>query len=211
MQAQNGNFFSAISTQEKKDAKPRIIKEYRTVKEYYPWTALALPAIFPIIGLGLFAKSLADFVGQNKFGGVFFMMFALLFLVIGVIFMYPSKSDFSSCKRLRETIASAQNRGVFYQGEILGYRMNVGRVMPTKQGDMQVTLMYILEVGFFKDSSQITIETPEMRYHPNAVLTGNRCKVYFYDGKYYVGDFELRTKSTNKAAEIPQKGMAGGR
>lgn len=211
MQAQNGNFFAAISTQEKKDAKPRIIKEYRTVKEYYPWMALALPAIFPAIGLGLLAKSLADFVGQNKFGGIFFMVFALLFLVIGVIFMYPSKSDFSSCKRLRETIATAQNKGALYQGEILGYRVNVGRVMPTKQGGIQVTLLYVLEVGFFKDGSQIIIETPDMRYHPNAVLAGERCEVYFYDGKYYVGNFELRTKSTDKAAEIPQKDMAGGR
>lgn len=204
-------FMALVAEQNKKNARPRIIKEYRTIKEYYPWKQLAIPAVFPAIGFLIFMKAAADFSKGFRFGGVFYLILTLIFVGMGVLFSYPSKSDFSSCKSLRETIATAKNKGRFYQGEILGYKMSIAGVIPGGRGDAapKVILNYILEVEFLEDTRYKTIETKEMRLHPNAVLKGTRCKVYFYEGEYYVGDFELRTGMGDKAAQIPQKGMAG--
>ena len=211
MQTPNGNFMTLVGEQNKKNAKPRIIKEYRTIKEYYPWKTVAIPAVFPVIGFFLFIKSAADFSEAFKLGGVFWLIFALIFVGIGVMFAYPSKSDFSSCKRLRETIEIAQNRGKLYHGEILGYKMNVAGVIPTGKGGAapEIVLNYVLEVEFLEDSRYKTIETKELKYHPNAVLKGTRCKVFFYEGEYYVGGFDLRTGTKDGTTEIPQKGMVG--
>ncbi len=211
MQPQNVNFMALITEQNKKNERPRIIKAYRTVKEYYPWRVLAIPAVFPVVGFFLFTKSAAEFSKDFRFGGVFYLIFALIFVGIGILFAYPSKSDFLSCKRLRENIEIAQNRGACYQGTILGYKMSIGSVIPSGRGGVpEVTLNYVLEVEFLEDTKYKTIETLAMKYHPNAVLKGNRCKVYSYDGAYYIGDFELRESMSDKSAEIPQKGMAGG-
>ncbi len=206
------NFMALVAEQNKKNERPRIVKEYRTVKEYYPWRTVAIPAVFPAIGFLIFTKAAADFSKGFKFGGIFYLVFALIFVAIGVLFAYPSMSDFTSCKRLRETVKTAQNKGARYQGEILGYQMKIGRVIPTgKDGSIpKVTLYYVLKVEFLEDGRYKTFETKEMKYHPNAVLKGKRCKVYSYEGEYYVGDFELRTGLTDKTAEIPQKGMIGG-
>ena len=73
-----------------------------------------------------------------------------------------------------------------------------------------VGLNYVLEVEFLEDGRYKTIETKEMKYHPNAVLKGTRCNVFYYDGEYYVGNYELRTGMKDKVTEIPQKGMVGG-
>jgi hypothetical protein len=209
MEMQNEKFLEALMQQEKKDTKPRIIKEYRTVKEQYPWNVLVFPSVFPIIGFCVLAKSLSDFAAKNAFGGYSFLIIALIFFGMGIMFLYPTNSEFGFCKQLREEIKKAQNKGAIYKGEIKGYTFNVRKVIPTETG-MQVKLMYSLEVEFLKDDRYITMMTPEMWYHPNAVLAGNRCKVFFYEEKYYFGDFELREKSTDGTEEIPMKGMAGG-
>lgn len=211
MEPQN-NFMALVTEQERKDARPRIKKEYRTIKEYYPWRTVAIPAVFPGIGFLIFMKSAADFSKGFKFGGIFYLILTLIFVAMGILFAYPSMSGFTSCKQLRNTVKAAQNKGVRYQGEILGYKLKIGRVIPTGQDGSipKVTLNYVLEVEFLEDSRYKTIETPEMKYHPNAVLKGTHCKVYSYEREYYVGDFELRTGMTDKRTEIPQKGMAGG-
>jgi len=199
------NFMALVAEQNKKNERPRVIKEYRTVKEYYPWRTVAIPAVFPGIGLVIFAKSAAEFSKGFKFGGVFYLILALIFAGIGLLFAYPSKSDFASCKRLRETVKTAENRGKRYQGEILGYKMCVAGGTATTVG-----LNYVLEVEFLEDTKYKTIQTKEMKYHPNAVLKGTRCNVFYYDGEYYVGNYELRTGMKDTATEIPQKGMVGG-
>lgn len=199
------NFMALVAEQNKKNESPRLIKEYRTVKEYYPWRTVAIPAVFPGIGLVIFAKSAAEFSKGFKFGGVFYLILALIFAGIGLLFAYPSKSDFASCKRLRETVKTAENRGKRYQGEILGYKMCVAGGTATTVG-----LNYVLEVEFLEDTKYKTIQTKEMKYHPNAVLKGTRCNVFYYDGEYYVGNFELRTGMKDATTEIPQKGMVGG-
>ena len=199
------NFMALVAEQNKKNERPRVIKEYRTVKEYYPWRTVAIPAVFPGIGLVIFAKSAAEFSKGFKFGGVFYLILALIFAGIGLLFAYPSKSDFASCKRLRETVKTAENRGKRYQGEILGYKMCVAGGTATTVG-----LNYVLEVEFLEDTKYKTIQTKEMKYHPNAVLKGTRCNVFYYDGEYYVGNFELRTGMKDATTEIPQKGMVGG-
>ncbi len=207
------NFMVLVAEQNKKNEKPRVIKEYRTIKEYYPWRLLAIPAVFPAIGFFLFAKAAADFSKEIRFAGGFYLFLALIFGGIGILFAYPSKSDFSSCKRLRETIETAKNRGVRYHGTILGYKMNVAGVIPPARGGgaPAINLTYVLEVEFLEDNRYKTIETKEMKYHPNAVLKGTRCDVCFYDGEYYVDAFELRTGLKDETTEIPQKGMVGGK
>ena len=57
MQAPDMNFMKRVGEQNKKNASPRVIREYRTVKEYYPWKSVAIPAIFPLIGFFVFVKS----------------------------------------------------------------------------------------------------------------------------------------------------------
>ena len=205
MQGPDGNFMKLIADQNQKNESPRVIKEYRTVKEYYPWRTVAIPAVFPVIGFFLLVKSVADFSRAFKFGGVFYLFFALIFAGIGLLFAYPSKSDFTSCKRLRENAKTAENRGKRYQGEILGYKMCVAGGTATTVG-----LNYVLEVEFLEDTKYKIIQTKEMKYHPNAVLKGTSCNVFYYDGEYYVGNYDLRTGMKDKAAEIPQKGMVGG-
>lgn len=205
MQIPDGNFMRLVAEQNKKNERPRVIKEYRTVKEYYPWRTVAIPAVFPGIGLVIFAKSAAEFSKGFKFGGVFYLILALIFAGIGILFAYPSKSDFASCKRLRENAKTAENRGKRYQGEILGYKMCVAGGTATTVG-----LNYVLEVEFLEDTKYKTIQTKEMKYHPNAVLKGTRCNVFYYDGEYYVGNYELRTGLKDATTEIPQKGMVGG-
>lgn len=205
MQMQDRKFMELIAEQNKKNESPRVIKEYRTVKEYYPWQAVAIPALFPVIGFFLLVKSVADFSKGSMFTGGVYLILALIFAGFGIMFAYPSKSDFDSCKRLRETVKTAENRGKRYQGEILGYKMCIAG-----GNGAIVGLNYVLEVEFLEDGRYKTIETKEMKYHPNAVLKGTRCNVFYYDGEYYVGNYELRTGMKDKVTEIPQKGMVGG-
>ena len=205
MQMQDRKFMELIAEQNKKNASPRVIKEYRTVKEYYPWRTVAVPAVFPVIGFFLFVKSMADFSKGIIFTGGVYLVLALIFVGIGIMFAYPSKSDFNSCKRLRENVKTAENRGKRYQGEILGYKMCIAGGNAAIVG-----LNYVLEVEFLEDGRYKTIETKEMKYHPNAVLKGTRCNVFYYDGDYYVGNYDLRTGMKDITAEIPQKGMVGG-
>lgn len=197
MQGSDGNFMKLIANQNQKNESPRVIKEYRTVKEYYPWRTVAIPAVFPFIGFFLLVKSVADFSRAFKFGGVFYLILALIFAGIGIMFVYPSKIDFASCKRLRENAKTAENRGKRYQGEILGYKMCVAGGTATTVG-----LNYVLEVEFLEDTKYKIIQTKEMKYHPNAVLKGTRCNVFYYDGEYYVGNYELRTGMKDTATEI---------
>ncbi len=205
-------FFTLVEEQNKKNARPRMIKEYRPVKEYYPWRMLAIPAVFPTIGFCLIAKAVVDFSKEVRFTGGFYLFLALIFVGIGVLFAYPSKSDFSSCKRMRETRKTAENRGKRYHGTVLGYKTNVAGVVPPAKGGAapEINLTYVLEVEFLEDNRYKTIETKEMKYHPNAVLRGKRCDVCVYEGEYFVCKFDLRTGLKDGAAEIPQKGMAGG-
>ena len=212
MKTPNGDFMALIGERNKKDARPRIIKEYRTIKEYYPWRTVAIPSVFPLIGFFLFIKSAADFSSSFKLGGVFYLILALIFAGIGIMFAYPAKSDFTTCKRLKDTIKAAENRGKRYKGEILGYKTCVANVIPAgRSGAPEVVLNYVLEVEFLEDSRYKTIETKEMKYHPNAVLKGTHCNVFFYEGEYYVGNYDLRTGMKDETTEIPQKGMAGGK
>ena len=67
-------FFKLVEEQNKKNSRPRIIKEYRTIKEYYPWRTVAIPAVFPVIGFFLFVKSAAEFSRAFKLGGVFYLI-----------------------------------------------------------------------------------------------------------------------------------------
>jgi len=205
MQAPDRKFMELMTEQNKKNESPRVIKEYRTVKEYYPWRTVAIPAVFLVIAFFLLVKSVADFSRAFPFGGIFYLILTLIFVGIGIMFAYPSKSDFASCKRLRENVKTAENRGKRYQGEILGYKMCVAGGNAAIVG-----LNYVLEVEFLEDGRYKTIETKEMKYHPNAVLKGNRCNVFYYDGEYYVGNYELRTGMKDTTTEIPQKGMVGG-
>ncbi len=209
MQSQN-NFKMFVAGQNKKNERPRVIREYRTLKEYYPWRVLLIPSTFWVISFLLFIKAVADFSRQFSFGGVFYLILALVFAGIGIVFGYPSKSDFDSCKRLQETIKTAQNKGRYYKGEIRGYKMMIENVIPGQWGAAPaVGLSYVLEVEFLEDTKYKTIETSAMKYNPNAVLKGTQCKVYFYDGKYYVGDYELRTGLSDETAGIPENGMVG--
>ena len=212
MELSNANFMRLVTEKNQKNMKPRVIKEYRTVKEYYPWKTVAIPAFFPAIGFLLFVKSAADFSSRFKLGGVFYLILALIFVGIGILFAYPSKSDFSSCKMLRETIKTAENRGERYQGTILGYKTKVAGVVPAAKGAgaPEIILNYVLEVEFLEDNRYKTIESKELKYHPNAVLKGTGCSVFFYEGEYYVGNFELRKGMNDGTTEIPQKGMVGG-
>lgn len=204
-------FFKLVEEQNKKNARPRVIKEYRTVKEYYPWRVLAIPAVFPAIGFILFAKAAAEFSKEVRFTGGFYLFLALIFVGIGVLFAYPSKSDFSSCKRMREARKTAENRGKRYHGTILGYKMNVAGVVPPAKGGgaPAIHLTYVLEVEFFEDTKCRTIETKEMKYHPNAVLKGTHCDVCVYEGEYFVCKFDLRTGAKDETAELPQRGIVG--
>ena len=47
MQSKERDFFALVAEQNKKNEKARVIKAYRTIKEYYPWNVLAIPSIFP--------------------------------------------------------------------------------------------------------------------------------------------------------------------
>ena len=67
-------FFKLVEEQNKKNERPRMIKEYRSVKEYYPWRLLAIPAVFPAIGLVLFAKALVDISKEIRFTEPIFLM-----------------------------------------------------------------------------------------------------------------------------------------
>lgn len=207
----SGNFFELVAEQNKKNERPRVIKEYRTVKEYYPWRLLAIPAVFPIIGFILFGKAVADISKGIRFTGGFYLVLVLVFVGIGVLFAYPSKSDFSSCKRLREVRKTAENRGKRYHGTILGYKTNVAGVIPPTKGagSPVINLTYVLEVEYLEDTRYKTMETVELRYHPNAVLKGTGCDVCVYEGEYFVCNFDLRTGVKDGVAEIPQKGMVG--
>lgn len=210
-QMQKGNFLLDVQKEDNKNARPRIIKEYRRIKEYYPWRTLTIPTIFPIIGLIPFYKSVTSFMKPFWFGGIFFLLLTFAFWGIGIMFASSSKSGFDSCKRLREEIKEAQYKGAYYKGEILGYRYNVNELYMHRKGCTvrEITLTYVLEVEFLEGTRYKKIETPELKYHPNAVLQGNRCRVYSYEGKYYVGNFELRGKKSDPVAEIPLKGMVG--
>ncbi|MBQ8547346.1 MAG: hypothetical protein IJ427_02515 [Lachnospiraceae bacterium] len=202
-------FFTLVEEQNKKNERPRIIKEYRPVKEYYPWRVLAIPAVFPVIGLFLFAKAAAEFSKEVRFTGGFYLTLALIFVGIGVLFAYPSKSDFSSCKRMRGARKTAENRGKRYHGTIQGYKVNVAGVVPPAKsgGAPAINLTYVLEVEYLEDNRYKTVETAELKYHPNAVLKGERCDVCVYEGEYFVCKFDLRTGLKDGAAEIPQKGV----
>lgn len=204
-------FFMLVEEQNKKNAKPRVIKNYRPVKEYYPWKVLAVPAVFPVIGFFLFAKAAADITKEIRFTGGFYLFLALIFVGIGVMFAYAHVSEFSFCKRERETRETAENRGRRYHGTILGYKVNVAGVVPPAKGGAAPTvyLTYVLEVEYLEDNRYKTMETTEMKYHPNAVLKGNRCDVCVYEGEYFVCNFDLRTGLKDSTAEIPQKGMPG--
>jgi len=206
------NFMALVGEQNKKNERPRIIKEYWTVKEYYPWHVLAVPAVFPVIGFFLLAKAVAEFSKEVRFTGGFYLTLALIFVGIGVLFAYAHKSEFSSCKRVRDSRETTENRGKRYHGTILGYRANVAGVIPPAKGvgAPAINLTYVLEVEYLEDTKYKTIEAAEMKYHPNAVLKGNRCDVCVYEGELYVCNFELRTGLKDGTAEIPQKGMGGG-
>ncbi len=211
-QMQKGNFLLDVQKEDNKNARPRMIKEYRTVKEYYPWGVLTIPAIFPIIGFIPLYKSVTAFLKPFWLGGFFFLFLWLAFWGIGLIFASSFKSNFNSCKRLREEIKTAQYKGAYYKGEIRGYKCNPNVLFGYRKGGFvqEISLTYVLEVEFLDGTRYKTMETPEMKYHPNAVLKGTGCRVYSYEGKYYVGDFELRTKKSDPVTEIPQKGMVGG-
>ena len=204
-------FFTLVEEQNKKNARPRVIKEYRPVKEYYPWRVLAIPAVFPVIGLFLFAKAVAEFSKEVRFTGGFYLTLALIFVGIGVLFAYAHLSDFSSCKRVREARETAENRGKRYHGTVLGYKMNVAGVVPPAKGGgaPEIYLTYVLEVEFLEDTKYRTIETREMKYHPNAVLKGSRCDVCVYEGEYFACNFDLRTGAKDETAELPQRGIVG--
>jgi hypothetical protein len=113
---------------------------------------------------------------------------------------------------MREAKEAAENRGRRYHGTILGYKINVAGVVPPAKGGgaPSINLTYTLEVEFLEDTKYRTIETKEMKYHPNAVLKGNRCDVCVYEGEYFACKFDLRTGGKDGTAEIPQKGMMGG-
>lgn len=204
-------FFMLVEEQNKKNERPRMIKEYRAVKEYYPWKLLAIPAIFPAVGFILFTKAAGDISKGIRFTGGFYLFLALIFVGIGVMFAYPSKSDFSSCKRLREIRKTAENRGRRYHGTVLGYKVNVAGVVPPAKGGGApvINLTYVLEVEYLEDTKYKTMETAELKYHPNAVLRGTRCDVCVYEGEYFVCNFDLRTGLKDGTAGIPQKGMCG--
>lgn len=206
------NFMALVAEQNKKNAKPRLIKEYRPIKEYYPWKTVVIPAIFPVIGFFLFVKSAADFYKGVGVTGAAYLVLALIFVGIGIMFAYPSKSDFASCKRLREARETAENRGKRYHGTVLGYKTNVaGVVTPAKRGGVPViNLTYVLEVEYLEDNRYKTLETMELKYHPNAVLKGTRCDVCVYEDEYFVCNFELRTGMRDGGTELPQKGIVGG-
>lgn len=203
--------FILVEEQNKKNAKPRVIKNYRPVKEYYPWRVVAIPAVFPVIGFLLFAKAAADITKKIRFAGGFYLLLGLIFVGIGVMFASAHVSEFSSCRRVREKRESAEKRGMCYQGTILGYKVNVGTVFPQLLGSEvpAISMTYVLEVEFWEDTKYKTIETNQMRYHPNAVLKGTRCDVCFYEGEYFVCNFDLRTGSKDGVAEIPQTCMPG--
>ena len=212
MQSKERDFFALVAEQNKRNEKARVIKAYRTIKEYYPWNVLAIPLIFPIIGFFVFMKAASDISKQIRFAGGFYLFLALLFVGIGVLFSYAHISDFASCKRCREERETAENRGKRYHGTILGYKVNVAGVIPgaTAAETPKIRLNYILEVEYLEDTKYKTIETVPMRYHPNAVLMGSRCDVCIYEGERYVCNFELRTGLKDGTAEIPQKGMGEG-
>ncbi len=211
MQSQNGNFFTLIAERERKDKRPRIMKAYKMEKEYYPWRVAVFPAVFPVIGFFIFMKSAADFSKDFKFGGIFYLILALIFVGMGAIFYfgYPCGNEIGSWKRFREKVKTARNRGARYQGEITGYKVTIARWVGDGKNAPEAVLNYVLEVEFLEDTKYKTVEIPAFRYHPNAVLKGNRCKVYAYEGNYYVGDFELRTGMQDKTTEIPMKGLTG--
>ena len=178
MEMQNEKVLEALMQQEKKDTKPRIIKEYRTVKEQYPWNVLVFPSVFPIIGFCVLAKSLADFAAQNKFGGYSFLIIALIFFGMGIMFLYPTNSEFGFCKQLREEIKKAQNKGAIYKGEIKGYTFNVRKVIPTetvlnvytrqeyrKQGYAKQLMNVLLEDAKANALSVIELKATEDGYH----------------------------------------------
>lgn len=205
------NFMALIAERERKDKRPRIKKEYKTIKECFPWRVAAFPMVFPGIGFLIFMKSAADFSKGFKFGGIFYLILTLIFVGMGLLFFfgYPCKNEVDSWKRLCETVKTARNRGACYQGEIIGYKMTIARWIGDGKHAPEAVLNYVLEVEFLEDTKYKIIELPAFRYHPNAVLKGNRCKVYAYEGKYYLGDFDLRTKVTDGITEIPQKGTTG--
>lgn len=210
MQAQN-NFMTLIAEQERIDARPSIKKEYKTEKEYYPWRVAVFPAVFPVIGFFVFMKSAADFSKDFKFGGIFYLILALIFVGIGVAFYfgYPCENEVGSWKRFCETVKTARKRGACYQGTIIGYKITIARWIGDGKHAPKAVLNYVLEVELLEDTKYKTIEIWAFRYHPNAVLKGNRCKVYAYEGKYYLGEFDLRTKGTDEVTEIPMKGLTG--
>ncbi len=210
MQPQN-NFMALIEEREQKDKSPRITKEYKMEKEYYPWRVAVFPAVFPVIGFLILIKSAADFLKGFKFGGVFYLLLALIFVGIGAFFYfgYPCENVVGSWKRYRMDVKNAKKSETSYLGEITGYKVTIARWMGDGKHDPEPVLNYVLEVEFLEDTKYKTIEIQAFRYHPNAVLKGNRCKVYAYEGKYYLGDFELRIGKDDKMTEIPMKGLTG--
>ena len=203
------NFMELFMAQEKKDRRPRVRKEYKLAGEYYPWHVVVFPAVFPTIGLFVFMKSAADFSKNFKFGGIFYLILGLIFVGAGAFFYfgYPCANETGTWKRFCELVKTAQNRGKPYKGEITGYKILPVKYMGGRSSMPEVTLNYVLEVKFLEDTAYKTIEIPGFRYHPNSVLKGKQCKVYVYEGKYYLGKFELRTGRKDETAEIPQKGM----
>ena len=211
MGPQNGNFFALITAREQKDRKPRTMKAYKTTKECFPWRVAAIPAVFPGIGLLIFMKSAADFSRGFKFGGIFYLILTLIFVGMGLMFFfgYPCKNDVDSWKQSCAAVKKARDKGKRYQGEIIGYKITIARWIGDGKNAPEPVLNYVLEVEFREETKYKTIEVSAFRYHPTAVLNGNRCKVYAYEEKYYLGDFELRTGRDDKTTEIPMKGLTG--
>lgn len=211
MEPQNENFFALITAREQKDRRPRVIKTYKTTKEGFPWRVAAFPLVFPGIGFLIFMKSEADFSKGFKFGGIFYLILSLIFVGMGAMFFfgYPCGSDVSAWKRLCESVKLAKDKGARYQGEIVGYKITIARWVGDGKSAPEPVLNYVLEVELLEDTRYKTIEVPAFKYHPDAVLKGNRCKVYAYEGEYYLGDFELRENGNDDTTKIPMKGLTG--
>lgn len=211
MDPQNSNFMAIVTVQERMDARPRIKKQYKMVKESFPWRVAAFPLVFPGIGLLVFMKSAADFSKGFKFGGVFYLILTLIFVGMGALFFfgYPCENEVGSWKRFCKAVKTAKNRGACYQGEIVGFKITIAGWVGDGKSAPKPVLNYVLEVEFLEDTRYKTIEISAFRYHPDAVLKGNRCNVYAYEGEYFLGDFELRENGNDETAKIPMRGLTG--
>lgn len=210
MQSEKGRLIGEALLRDKKNARPRLVKEYRTEEERVSWEMFLGAIVFLILGVSILVNTITGFGKAAWVWNVLPLLIAIIFIGLGFISAKALKENIEDCARFRNERKKAQECGTLYFGEIKGYKVTIEEMQGKGRSGVTYYVSYILEVHLDTGRTKRVIQTPKMKYHPNSVLKSNRCAVYWYDKKYYFNDFEVRTKRTDETIEIPQKGVEVG-